>query len=132
MYEYAPANLPAGAPVVVALHGCTQSATDYYSNSGWQKYADLYGFALAFPQTTSANNSFSCFSWFDSTKDTRGKGEAASVIQMVSHAESQYGSDTHRVFVTGLSAGAGMTADLLADYPDVFAGGSVGSGLPAQ
>ncbi|TKA09315.1 extracellular catalytic domain type 1 short-chain-length polyhydroxyalkanoate depolymerase [Actinacidiphila oryziradicis] len=132
MYEYAPANLPAGAPVVVALHGCTQSATDYYSNSGWQKYADMYGFALVFPQTTSANNSFSCFSWFDSTKDTRGNGEAASVIQMVTHAESQYGSDTHRVFVTGLSAGAGMTADLLADYPDVFAGGSVDSGLPAQ
>ena len=132
MYEYAPADLPSGAPLVVALHGCTQSASDYFTHSGWQKYADLWGFALVFPQTSAGNNSLSCFSWFDSTKDTRGKGEAASVLSMVSSAESQYHSDAHRVYVTGLSAGGGMTADLLADYPDVFAGGAVDSGLPAQ
>ncbi|MFI0720866.1 PHB depolymerase family esterase [Streptomyces sp. NPDC021224] len=132
MYEYAPANLPSGAPLVVALHGCTQSAADYFANSGWQKYADLWGFALVLPQTGAANNALSCFSWFDSAKDSRGKGEAASVVSMVTAAKAQYGSDARRVYVTGLSAGGGMTADLLAAYPDVFAGGSVDSGLPAQ
>jgi poly(hydroxyalkanoate) depolymerase family esterase len=132
MYQYTPANLPSGAPLVVALHGCTQTANDYYSDSGWQKYADLWGFAVVFPQTSSANNALSCFSWFDSTKDTRGTGEAASVVQMVDYTEAHSGSDSHRVFVTGLSAGAGLAADLLADYPDVFAGGSIDSGLPAQ
>ncbi|MEV7129337.1 PHB depolymerase family esterase [Streptomyces sp. NPDC093260] len=132
MYEYAPANLPANAPLVVALHGCTQSASDYHSHSGWQKFADQWGFAVVYPQTGAANNSLSCFSWFDASKDSRGKGEAASVVQMVDHAVAQYGSDRGRVFVTGLSAGGGMTADLLADYPDVFAGGAVDSGLPAQ
>ncbi|MEU5092495.1 PHB depolymerase family esterase [Streptomyces sp. NPDC021356] len=132
MYEYAPAGLPANAPLVVALHGCTQSASDYHSHSGWQKFADQWGFAVVYPQTTSADNSLSCFSWFDSAKDTRGKGEAASIKQMVDTAVAQYGSDRGRVFVTGLSAGGGMTADLLADYPDVFAGGAVDSGLPAR
>ncbi|MEU0967243.1 PHB depolymerase family esterase [Streptomyces sp. NPDC005917] len=132
MYEYAPSNLPADAPLVVALHGCTQSASDYHTHSGWQKFADQWGFAVVYPQTSSANNSLSCFSWFDSTKDTRGKGEAASIMQMVDTAAAQFGSDRSRIFVTGLSAGGGMTADLLADYPDVFAGGSVDSGLPAQ
>ncbi|MFD7923363.1 PHB depolymerase family esterase [Streptomyces sp. NPDC059740] len=132
MYAYVPAGLPANAPLVVALHGCTQSANAYYSNSGWPKFADKWHFAVVFPQTTSANNIQSCFSWFDSTKDTRDKGEAASVRQMVSYAQSAFGSDPKRVYVTGLSAGGGMAADLLADYPDVFAGGSVDSGLPAQ
>ncbi|MEU8687423.1 PHB depolymerase family esterase [Streptomyces sp. NPDC048665] len=132
MYEYAPSNLPANAPLVVALHGCTQSASDYHTHSGWQKFADEWGFAVVYPQTSAANNSLSCFSWFDSTKDTRGSGEAASVKQMVDTAVTQYGSDRSRIFVTGLSAGGGMTADLLADYPDVFAGGSVDSGIPAQ
>ncbi|MGW0083145.1 extracellular catalytic domain type 1 short-chain-length polyhydroxyalkanoate depolymerase [Streptomyces sp. NPDC003393] len=132
MYEYAPADLPANAPLVVALHGCTQSASDYHAHSGWQKFADQWGFAVVYPQTGSANNVLSCFSWFDSTKDTRGKGEAASIIQMIDTAVAQYGSDRGRIFVTGLSAGGGMTADLLADYPDVFAGGAVDSGLPAQ
>ncbi|MFJ2302251.1 PHB depolymerase family esterase [Streptomyces sp. NPDC087787] len=132
MYEYAPAELPAGAPLVVALHGCTQSASDYHTHSGWQKFADQWGFAVVYPQTGPANNSLSCFSWFDSTKDTRGRGEAASIMQMVDTAVAQYGSDRGRIFVTGLSAGGGMTANLLADYPDVFAGGAVDSGIPAQ
>ncbi|ARF81369.1 PHB depolymerase family esterase [Kitasatospora aureofaciens] len=132
MYTYVPAGLPTGAPLVVALHGCGQSANDYYTGSGWPKYADAYRFAVVFPQTDPGNNPLSCFSWFDSSKDTRGNGEAASVVQMVSRAESLYGSDSRRVFVTGLSAGGGLTADLLADYPDVFAGGAVDSGLPAQ
>ncbi|WP_081967143.1 PHB depolymerase family esterase [Kitasatospora sp. NRRL B-11411] len=132
MYSYVPTALPAGKPLVVALHGCTQTATDYYNNSGWAQLADRWGFAVVFPQTGSANNVLSCFSWFDSSKDTRGKGEALSVKQMVDKAVALYGSDPSRVYVTGLSAGAGMAADLLADYPDVFAGGSIASGLPAQ
>ncbi|MBP0450485.1 PHB depolymerase family esterase [Kitasatospora sp. RG8] len=132
MYAYTPAGLPTGAPLVVALHGCVQTANDYYRNSGWTKFADLYGFAVVFPQTGSANNSLSCFSWFDASKDGRGSGEAASVVEMVAKARSLYGSDGHRVFVTGLSAGGGMAADLLADYPDVFAGGAIDSGLPAH
>ncbi|MEV7184400.1 PHB depolymerase family esterase [Kitasatospora sp. NPDC093102] len=132
MYTYTPAGLPSGAPLVVALHGCVQSATDYYRNSGWTKFADQYGFAVVFPQTSSVNNSLSCFSWFDASKAARGVGEARSVVEMVTKAESLYGSDAHRVFVTGLSAGGGMAADLLADYPDVFAGGAIDSGLPAH
>ncbi|MBD0676025.1 alpha/beta hydrolase family esterase [Streptomyces sp. CBMA156] len=132
MYTYTPAGLPSGAPLVVALHGCVQSATDYYRNSGWTKFADQYGFTVVFPQTSNANNSLSCFSWFDTNKAARGVGEAKSVVEMVTKAESLYGSDARRVFVTGLSAGGGMAADLLADYPDVFAGGAIDSGLPAH
>jgi poly(hydroxyalkanoate) depolymerase family esterase len=132
MYAYTPDNLPTGAPLVVALHGCGQAATDYYNNSGWPKYADLWGFDVVFPQTTAANNSLRCFNWFDQTESTRGRGEAASIAQMVAYAKQTYGSDGRRVYVTGLSAGGGMTADLLAAYPDVFAAGSIASGLPAQ
>ncbi|MER6323215.1 extracellular catalytic domain type 1 short-chain-length polyhydroxyalkanoate depolymerase [Streptomyces coelicoflavus] len=132
MYEYAPADLPADAPLVVAMHGCTQSAGDYHSHSGWRKFADAWGFAVVYPQTSAANNSLSCFNWFDPAEDTRGRGEAASVVQMVEHAAARYGTDRDRVFVTGLSAGGGMTSNLLAAYPDVFAGGAVNSGLPAQ
>ncbi|MFI8004656.1 PHB depolymerase family esterase [Streptomyces sp. NPDC086010] len=132
MFAYTPDDVPAGRPLVVALHGCTQTANAYYTNSGWPKYADLWGFDVVFPQTTSANNALSCFGWFDPADSTRGRGEAASIVQMVEYAKQTYGSDGRRVYVTGLSAGGGMTADLLAAYPDVFAGGSVASGLPAQ
>ncbi|MFC9396841.1 PHB depolymerase family esterase [Streptomyces sp. NPDC057027] len=131
MHTYVPDGLGTGAPLVVALHGCTQSAGDYYAHSGWPKFADAYKFALVFPQTTSANNANSCFNWFDPGDSTRGQGEALSIRQMVDTAVARYGSDTRRVYITGLSAGAGMTANVLAAYPDVFAGGSIDSGLPA-
>ncbi|MPY51333.1 extracellular catalytic domain type 1 short-chain-length polyhydroxyalkanoate depolymerase [Streptomyces acidicola] len=131
MFQYVPGNLPSGAPLVMALHGCTQSASDYYAHSGWPKYADMYGFALVFPQTTSSNNANSCFNWFQSSDYTRDRGEALSIKQMVDYAKSHYGSDPSRVYITGLSAGGAMTSAMLAGYPDVFAGGAIGSGIPA-
>ena len=118
--------------MVVALHGCTQSAADYYAHSGWPELADRWRFEVVFPQQSTANNSLKCFNWFSTADDTRGNGEAASVKSMVDKAIADHGSDRSRVFVTGLSAGGGMTADLLAAYPDVFAGGGINAGLPAQ
>ncbi|QUQ64327.1 extracellular catalytic domain type 1 short-chain-length polyhydroxyalkanoate depolymerase [Kutzneria sp. CA-103260] len=132
MYSYLPAGLPSNAPLVVALHGCTQSAADYYQHSGWAQYADQWGFAVVFPQQSSSNNPQSCFDWYTPSDDGRGQGEAESIHEMVSYAQSSYHVDAKRIYVTGLSAGGGMTSNLLADYPDVFAGGAIDSGLPAQ
>ncbi len=132
MYTYTPANLPSPAPLVVAMHGCTQSANDYFTHSGWAELADRYHFVVVFPQQSSANNSSLCFDWYTTSDDDRGIGEAASVKSMVDYEKSHLSIDSARVFVTGLSAGGAMTADLLADYPDVFAGGATDSGLPAQ
>lgn len=132
MYTYTPAGLGTGRPVVVALHGCTQSAADYYAHSGWPELADRWRFEVVFPQQSTANNSLKCFNWFSTADDTRGNGEAASVKSMVDKAVADHGADASRVFVTGLSAGGGMTADLLAAYPDVFAAGGIDAGLPAQ
>jgi poly(hydroxyalkanoate) depolymerase family esterase len=130
MYSYVPDGLPAGRPLVVALHGCTQSASVLYAASGWPKYADLYGAAMVFPEQTSANNPLGCFNWFTAGDIARGRGEALSIKQMVDHAVRRYGSDPRQVYVTGLSAGGAMTAVMLATYPDVFAGGAVVAGLP--
>jgi poly(hydroxyalkanoate) depolymerase family esterase len=133
MYSYIPTGLPSGAPLVLALHGCSQSATDYYDNSGWPKIADEFGFAVVFAEQPSTSNPIiNCFDWGTPSDDSRGNGEAESLYQMVQYAEANYGVNTKRIYITGLSAGAGMTSDMLADYPDVFAGGSIDSGPPAQ
>ncbi|WP_329089448.1 extracellular catalytic domain type 1 short-chain-length polyhydroxyalkanoate depolymerase [Streptosporangium sp. NBC_01469] len=129
MFSYRPDGSTAGRPLVVLLHGCTQNASGYFANSGWRKYADQSGFTLVLPQTGSANNSSSCFNWFETGDTTRGQGEAASIRAMVAYAVSNYGTDPARVYVSGLSAGGAMSAVMLATYPDVFAGGSIGAGL---
>ncbi|QNP61953.1 extracellular catalytic domain type 1 short-chain-length polyhydroxyalkanoate depolymerase [Streptomyces genisteinicus] len=130
MYVYRPASLAPSPAVVVALHGCTQSAQVYADNSGLTTVADRHGFLVVFAGTTSANNINKCFNWFQTTDNRRGQGEAASVRQMVAHAESAYGADPSRTFVTGLSAGGAMTSVVLAAYPDVFEAGAVVAGIP--
>ncbi|MEJ1095129.1 MULTISPECIES: PHB depolymerase family esterase [unclassified Pseudoxanthomonas] len=130
MFKYVPAGLPAGAPLVVALHGCSQSAASYDAETGWQMLADRWQFALVLPQQQSANNSSTCFNWFESGDTTRGQGEALSIKQMVDRMKTDHGSNGARVYVTGLSAGGAMTAAMLATYPEVFAGGAIVAGLP--
>ncbi|SCL16547.1 feruloyl esterase [Micromonospora nigra] len=130
MYAYRPDNLPAGAPAVVLLHGCTQNAAGYFANTGWQKYADQWRFAVIVAQQSSANQATSCFNWFVEGDIRRGSGEALSIRQMTDHARNTYGTDPKRIFVSGLSAGGAMSAVMLATYPDVFAAGSVIAGLP--
>ncbi|SIN11524.1 extracellular catalytic domain type 1 short-chain-length polyhydroxyalkanoate depolymerase [Micromonospora cremea] len=130
MYAYRPDNLPANSPAVVLLHGCTQNASGYFTNSGWRKYADQWRFALIVPQQPSGNNANSCFNWFEPGDTARGQGEALSIKQMVDHAKAIFGVDGSRVFVSGLSAGAAMSSVMLATYPDVFAAGSIIAGIP--
>ena len=130
MFRYVPDGLPAGRPVVVALHGCTQDASGYGTGSGWLQLADRWGFSVVLPQQTTANNASSCFDWFQSGDIERGQGEAASIAQMVDRQLADVGGDASRVYVTGLSAGGGMTAVMMADYPEKFAAGGIVAGLP--
>jgi poly(hydroxyalkanoate) depolymerase family esterase len=127
---HVPADLPAKAPLVVVLHGCTQSADAYDQGSGWSTLADEQGFALLVPEQRRANNPNLCFNWFRPGDATRGRGEAASIRQMIAQMVAAHEIDASRIFVTGLSAGGAMTMAMLAAYPEVFAGGAVIAGLP--
>ena len=130
MLSYVPDALPAGAPLVVVLHGCTQTADEYDRGTGWSTLAERFGFALLLPEQRRANNANLCFDWFQAEDIIRGGGEVASIAGMVTAMIDTHRIDRRRVYVTGLSAGGAMTAALLATYPDVFAGGAVIAGLP--
>jgi poly(hydroxyalkanoate) depolymerase family esterase len=130
MLHYAPAGLEPGAPLVVVLHGCTQTAEGYAEGAGWLTLADRYGFAVLAPEQRQTNNANLCFNWFEPGDTARGAGEAASIRQMAAVMTEEHRLDPARVFVTGLSAGGAMTSVMLATYPEVFAGGAVVAGLP--
>jgi poly(hydroxyalkanoate) depolymerase family esterase len=130
MLSYVPDNLPAGAPLVVVLHGCTQTAAEYDTGTGWSTLAERFGFAVLLPEQKRANNANGCFNWFQPEDVTRGSGEVASIAAMVTAMIDRHRLHRRRVYVTGLSAGGAMTAALLATYPDLFAGGAIIAGLP--
>jgi poly(hydroxyalkanoate) depolymerase family esterase len=127
MFVHVPASVKADAPVVVALHGCTQTAADY-AKAGWNELADVRGFYVVYPEQQIANNFSRCFRWFDGAHTARGTGEPAAIAAMVEYARKTFGAG--RAYVTGLSAGGAMTAVMLATYPDLFDAGAVMSGLP--
>ncbi len=129
MYTHVPPGLPAGSPLVVVMHGCTQTAAAMQV-AGWDALADQSKFAVVYPQERTANQPLGCFRWYEPAQTARGGGEAASIIAMVDTMISANHLDPTRVYVTGLSSGAAFTAVMLATYPERFAAGSIMSGIP--
>jgi len=129
MFQYVPQELKAGSPLVVALHGCGQTAGGYDLGAGWCQLADQWGFAVLAPEQKAVNNPHTCFDWFNPEDITRGSGEAESVATMVKDMIETHRLDGSRVFITGLSAGGAMTSVMLATYPELFAGGAIIAGL---
>ena len=130
MFGYRPPALEDNPALVVVLHGCTQTAAGYDLGAGWSTLADRYGFALLLPQQQRSNNPNGCFNWFQPEHSRRNQGEPLSIRQMIEKFIIDHGVDRRRVFVTGLSAGGAMTSNMLACYPELFAGGAIVAGLP--
>ncbi len=130
MLAYVPQGLPPGAPLVVVLHGCTQTAAGYDAGAGWSCLAKRHGFAVLLPEQQRANNPNGCFNWFQPADTARTGGEAESIRQGIASMVASHRLDPARVYVSGLSAGGAMAATLLATYPEVFAGGAIIAGLP--
>jgi poly(hydroxyalkanoate) depolymerase family esterase len=125
MYVHATSGKTPSA-VVLALHGCTQTASAYVG-AGWNEVADREGLVIVYGEQRATNNPMRCFRWFDAAQIGRD-GEAKSLASMVTAAHAKYG--TKRAFVTGLSAGGAMTSVMLAAYPELFEAGAIMAGLP--
>jgi len=130
MFVYRPPSLADNPALVVVLHGCTQTAAGYDLGAGWSTLADRYGFVLLFPEQQRSNNPNGCFNWFQPAHSQRDSGEPLSIRQMIEKSIIDHGIDRRRIFATGLSAGGAMTSNMLACYPEIFAGGAIIAGLP--
>src|SRR5579883_2067718 len=133
-YVYTPANYQVGTPVplIVMLHGCTQTPIDFANGTQMNALADQDQFIVVYPQQTSTYNSLSCWNWFQTADQARGSGEPAiiaGIVQTVEQTTSQWTIDTNRVYVAGMSAGAAMAVIMAATYPDIFAAMGSESGL---
>ncbi len=130
LYYYKPQNINQKAKLVVVLHGCNQDANIVAKQTGWNKLADLYGFAVLYPEQKRINNPSNCFNWFNNADIEKETGEAASIKEMIDYMALNFKTSANDVFVTGLSAGAAMSVALMAVYPETFKAGAIAAGGP--
>lgn len=119
-------------PLMVMLHGCTQSADDFAKGTNMNTLADEKGFIVIYPQQSSNANLKKCWNWFEPLHQLRGLGEPAIIAGMVKKVKRMHFIQHDKVFIAGLSAGGAMSIVMGVTYPELFSGIGVAAGLEYQ
>jgi polyhydroxybutyrate depolymerase len=115
-----PATKP--TPLVIVLHGNTQTGADMAARTSWRDVARREGFGVVFPNGLNR-------AWADLRPNTRRAGRAPPegtddvgfIVALIEKFVSDGAADPGRIYITGLSNGGAMTMTMICARADLFA-----------
>ena len=128
---FIPSRQAGRRPLVIMLHGCTQSPDDFALGTGMNALAEVEGIYVAYPRQSQAANGQKCWNWFQTGDQGRERGEAGIIAGITRAIMAEHLIDPARVYIAGLSAGGAAAANIARAYPDLYAAVGVHSGLAA-
>jgi len=113
-----------GTPLVVMLHGCKQTVESFAAGTRVCRLADRAGFAVLLPEQAKTAHAQRCWHWHGD----HAQSEAPAVASLVDAIVREHGFDRERIYLAGISAGAGLASVLAMRYPLRFAAVGLHSG----
>lgn len=117
----------AAIPMVVMLHGCGQTATQFAQGTRMNQLAEEKGFAVLYPQQSLRGHPNRCWHWYE--KNTQEGGDDVElIIGIMDKVSRKYPIDPTCIYLAGLSAGAAMANIIALNHPGKIAAVGLHSG----
>jgi poly(3-hydroxybutyrate) depolymerase len=126
------ATAPVGGrrrPLLLALHGCAQTASVLRSRAGLERVAEARDVVVALPEVPSGGVLFGCWDYYGA-QQARDRRHAAPLLAATAALSSDdaLAIDPARVWISGLSSGAGQAAVMGCLAPEIFSGVALAAG----
>lgn len=107
-------------PLIVMLHGCEQTATQFAQGSRMNQLAEKKAYAVLYPQQSLRVHPNRCWKWYDKATQ-HGGGDVSMIVGMIEKVAKKYPIDRTRIYICGISAGAAMANIVALNHPRLIA-----------